>query len=224
MSDREQDRWRELADLLGLPPDEQKQSAAQPAPPARNEPTTTHHDRAPSRPEAAPPAAEVAEPAMFEEVVITEMNLHEEDYREPESQAREVASEGADEPADDRPRRGRRRGRRGSRNERDDRAPVENSAGREEVTEPSGNETSEDDFMDRTEGGGGPGRRRHPEESHRGNVDEEARHDEEHAELEETGAMEPTTDDADDEEIDRLTDWNVPSWNDLIGSLYRPER
>ena len=27
-----------------------------------------------------------------------------------------------------------------------------------------------------------------------------------------------------DEEIDRLTDWNVPSWNDLIGSLYRPER
>jgi hypothetical protein len=33
---------------------------------------------------------------------------------------------------------------------------------------------------------------------------------------------EPETDD--EEEIDNLSDWNVPSWNDLIASLYRPER
>jgi hypothetical protein len=26
------------------------------------------------------------------------------------------------------------------------------------------------------------------------------------------------------DEVDNLTDWNVPSWNELIESLYRPER
>ena len=26
------------------------------------------------------------------------------------------------------------------------------------------------------------------------------------------------------EELDDLSDWNVPSWNELIASLYRPER
>jgi hypothetical protein len=27
-----------------------------------------------------------------------------------------------------------------------------------------------------------------------------------------------------DEEMDTLSDWNVPSWNELIASLYRPDR
>ena len=30
--------------------------------------------------------------------------------------------------------------------------------------------------------------------------------------------------DADEEEGDTLADWNVPSWNDLIAGLYRPDR
>jgi hypothetical protein len=219
MSDHDQDRWRELADLLGLPPDEQKQSAAHAAPPARNEPAIKHHDRAPSRPEAAPPAAEAFEPAMFEEVVITEMNLHEEDYREPESHFREAASEGADEPADDRPRRGRRRGRRGSRNEWDDRTPVENMANRTESNQPRADESSTEQLGDQSERGRG---RHRPDDSPRDY--EEERQDDELPQAEQAETVEPTTDDADDEEIDRLTDWNVPSWNDLIGSLYRPER
>jgi hypothetical protein len=29
---------------------------------------------------------------------------------------------------------------------------------------------------------------------------------------------------ADNEEIDTLSDWNVPSWAELIASLYRPDR
>jgi hypothetical protein len=28
----------------------------------------------------------------------------------------------------------------------------------------------------------------------------------------------------DDEPVEPITDWNVPSWNELIASLYRPER
>jgi hypothetical protein len=30
--------------------------------------------------------------------------------------------------------------------------------------------------------------------------------------------------DVKDEEMDTLSDWNVPSWNELIASLYRPDR
>ena len=30
--------------------------------------------------------------------------------------------------------------------------------------------------------------------------------------------------DDDGEEPDTLSDWNVPSWNELIASLYRPDR
>jgi hypothetical protein len=32
------------------------------------------------------------------------------------------------------------------------------------------------------------------------------------------------TDDADAEDLGSLTNWNVPSWNELIASLYRPDR
>jgi hypothetical protein len=31
-------------------------------------------------------------------------------------------------------------------------------------------------------------------------------------------------DEGKDEELDNLSDWNVPSWTELIASLYRPER
>ena len=34
----------------------------------------------------------------------------------------------------------------------------------------------------------------------------------------------PPDDEGDDDEVDNLSNWNVPSWNDLIASLYRPER
>ena len=30
--------------------------------------------------------------------------------------------------------------------------------------------------------------------------------------------------DDDDEELDDLSNWNVPSWQELIASLYRPDR
>jgi hypothetical protein len=33
-----------------------------------------------------------------------------------------------------------------------------------------------------------------------------------------------TTETDEKDEVDNLTDWNVPSWTELIESLYRPER
>jgi hypothetical protein len=41
------------------------------------------------------------------------------------------------------------------------------------------------------------------------------------ADAEDAAAVE--ADDGGDE-LDNLADWNVPSWNELIASLYRPER
>jgi hypothetical protein len=37
-------------------------------------------------------------------------------------------------------------------------------------------------------------------------------------------AVEPEPEDEDDEEVENLSNWNVPSWQELIASLYRPER
>lgn len=34
----------------------------------------------------------------------------------------------------------------------------------------------------------------------------------------------PDQEEEDIDEVDTLSDWNVPSWTELIGSLYRPER
>jgi hypothetical protein len=40
-----------------------------------------------------------------------------------------------------------------------------------------------------------------------------------------TGETAATPEEDDDtEEIDSLSDWSVPSWTELIASLYRPER
>jgi hypothetical protein len=52
-------------------------------------------------------------------------------------------------------------------------------------------------------------------------VTEAAVADEEEATEPEAAAPEPEDD---DDEPDTLSDWNVPSWNELIASLYRPER
>jgi hypothetical protein len=43
---------------------------------------------------------------------------------------------------------------------------------------------------------------------------------------EDTEEVEPPAADTDDDsdEVDNLSDWNVPSWQELIASLYRPER
>jgi hypothetical protein len=42
--------------------------------------------------------------------------------------------------------------------------------------------------------------------------------------VEEEVPAEEEVQDEEDEDIDDLSNWNVPSWAELIASLYRPER
>ncbi len=148
---------------------------------------------------------------MFEEVFIAEMNIEEQMAPEPESQEREPATELAEEPSEGRPRRGRRRGRRGSRNDRPEGEGPAPAEGRRE--------NSDEGFPVRADA-----QPRRSDEPHHGPDDEESPRDEELLEREGPDTFEPAADQEDDEEIDHLKDWDVPSWTDLIGSLYRPER
>ena len=46
----------------------------------------------------------------------------------------------------------------------------------------------------------------------------------EDASLEEVAPVDNAATDDDDEPIETFADWNVPSWQEIVGSLYRPER
>lgn len=266
MSDvNNKDHWRELADILGLPPDDNPppaKPAPEPPPPALR-----------PEPEPAPPAAEVrelptedlgieqsVEPMEYEEIVITETVYVQEQVDEP-AEPRRVESEGIsdEDTTQERPRRGRRRGRRGHRGdapERDDnrggahreRARVEE--GREPAGEASPEEVRDEgeqeprevrgevrdhaerdrEDREREERGrgerGGRGRRRRPAESRRREVEEdEDLLEPEEAEVSEVAEpSEAALEEEDNEEVDELKDLNLPSWTELISSLYRPER
>jgi hypothetical protein len=65
----------------------------------------------------------------------------------------------------------------------------------------------------------GRGQRRRDEEPE---AAAEPIHDED--EVHESGGAVGFEDESDDEEIVNYSNWSVPAWKDLIGSLYRPER
>jgi hypothetical protein len=239
MSDvNEKDRWRELADLLGLPPDEEPKpmpmSPPPPVPPIIQQDAIEWqrpvHEAVVTPPE--PIAEEIFEDVVFEETERSVPPFPIEEAAEipnPEPMNRE--SDAGE--SQDRPRRSRRRGRRGQKGDPQEREPNAHAEPRlplEETSEareePSAAENIEEEPReprerkrdDRERGGRGRGRR--PVEQPPPELDEEDTLEPEE-ELERT---EPLPEEEDDEEIDKLTDWNVPSWNDLIGSLYRPER
>jgi len=209
MSDRsEKDRWNELADLLGLPPDQKTPGAAAPPPspppasPPPEAPKRRHVEPTPEFAAAEVPVRDVVEPPEpMEAPPVSPASTEREPVREEES-------------AQEQRRGGRRRGR-GQRNDgrdrdnrdRDNRSRRESPAGLDNGDAESANgEHARADSSDREEPIG------------RGDLDEEI------LEPEEAEVVEPVAEEDDDEEIDKLTDWNVPSWSELIGSLYRPER
>jgi hypothetical protein len=53
-------------------------------------------------------------------------------------------------------------------------------------------------------------------------VDEDS--DEAVLDADETEALPAPVEDETDEEEENFSDWNVPSWSELIASLYRPDR
>jgi len=253
----EQDRWRELADLLGLPPESapdakasaarEKETVAAPAgrtaeyaarsssfdrPAARPEPEHRPepvHEPAP--PQEARQEAPLEAPAWerppvgrheMEEAGTTEVV----EPLEPEAAADErAAAEGGEqggerpersEESEDRSRR-RRRGRRGRRGGRRDREAARDegepeSAERAERAVSAGRETpapsAEDDEDERLSG------HRPPEDDLGEELDLEAPADE---------PPPPAPDDRDEPE-EPFAEWNVPSWTELIDSLYRPGR
>jgi len=136
----------------------------------------------------------------------------------------EEISEGEDEsvePAEEeeeRPKRGRRRGRRGRR-EKTEKPPATVAEGNASI--PASAEQEEEESPRRR------GRRsRKPRESEEEQMVEAPALEEEETIDEDSEAFVPAAeeDDEDDSEADKLADWNVPSWNELIASLYRPER
>jgi hypothetical protein len=234
---REKDHWAELADLLGVPPDETKRD---PAPPrAAQQPAVHRVESEPEPaeadfPEAAPVAEDSFEPVGSREVEESETFFEEEQVFEPgEPELGEPEPTAREEAPQDRPRRGRRRGRRGQRGDgpdRDDRPSRERAPAREEsrgpLAEPVGEdqpaeeeprETLEAEGADRNRGGRGLGRK--PTEARGRDAEED-----EVLEIEDNERPEPVPEEEDNEEIDELKDLNLPSWTDLIGSLYRPER
>jgi hypothetical protein len=233
-----QRHWRELAELLGLDPDapqaaEKPRTAPEPVAP-RNDVTIEEVRAEKPRPTAEPvahvrpPVRQVAEsrpepiPAARAEPTAKEDFEREQPQSTQPSGAREEtesARERENIPAparerapwdrspreDDRPRRGKRhRGRRGGPEREDSSAGSGDREGDAEPAHPQHTEDEDGDFGPR-----GPGRA--PELA-----------DEDPPEELET----PPAADADDEidEEDTLSDWNVPSWTELISSLYRPER
>lgn len=232
---RDQDRqpprshWDELAEQLGVPTGSE---AVPPAPPpsAKEEAAAKprHAESAGQQPESLPmnepgrrgqhSGGRRRRPSHPPEDAPEAHQPNEAEHpapREPLDSDRPEA-EGASEPADR-----KRSRRRTSRSSPTRSAPAEETeAGaadrpREPMAEDPAAETGSEETgsRGRRRGRGGRGRTREPVAA------ETARASTHPAQMEDE-----SREDDSDEEIDTLSDWNVPSWFELIASLYRPER
>lgn len=222
----EQDRWRELHELLGLPEDN---TAAKPASPPPSPPPAEpllHKEHAAyiaaESPlpddevdvELPPPALEAgmegdedrALPAPEEEEIPEALD-EEETLPDPEA-PREPARDERD-----RPRRGRRRGRRGRRSHHD----------ADEARSAQPLDTDDTEVEPSDEQGAAPARR--TPETGEGASDDDFGDDSAVEEEVPLSSPQPAAEnDDDDEPVETFADWNVPSWQEIVASLYRPER
>jgi ribonuclease E len=231
-------RWQAMAAELGLPPEEEE------TPPA-SVPVDT------AEPEAKEPRTEVhePEPAPVHEETPSRGRRRRSPPLAPEPRAEgpgespvEAAAPGpvesgpalAEAPAaeatdasEQRPSRRRRRGRRGSKKDEGETEPASVEAAlatgaeaenpTEPVAEVPDEETPEEPARRR-------GRRRG--RSRKGERESEPAQASETEEAEEEVVSEEPArvEEEEDDEMDDLSNWNVPSWQELIASLYRPER
>jgi len=236
MSDPNQDRdevdhWSRLAEEFGLPPDSESAPALparapEPMPPPRalvdqpsapigrepradGEPPARGRRRRSSAQEPEPVRAEAAE-----EVPVAEAD----------GNAAPVAEEGGPDGEKRRPSR-RRRGRRsgkgataGEVSERVEGAPVEaEDASPDEKAGPGDEPSDEESDGDRSRRKRGRGRgRKKPVVVEKSEPVEDAADED----LEQPEPQDEET----DEEMTNFSNWSVPSWQELIASLYRPER
>jgi hypothetical protein len=249
------ERWRELADLLGLPgdgPAAASEKAPAPPPAPREVEVERPSPRVHEEPRLEPMAEEtpLGWESEFDEgdddTAIDESLLRDEPIGE------EPADIGGEEPADiggeepvepaeggapvseeDKPRRGRRRRRRGRRGGRDgDERPPQAGEPRPEHPPQAGEPRRDDREQPRRQpvpdqrdrGSGGRGGRGRDEEPRRGGPPprQERREPAPVEAVEDTPARPvPPMDAGDDTDF---SNWDVPSWQDLIASLYRPDR
>jgi hypothetical protein len=220
--DEQQDRWRDLAAELGLPPE------PEPAPlPA---PVTT------SKPDFRPlPEEELLEPEEEGPTARTEHadELDLEEDMEPAGEMgaiQEIAPVAEEE--EEQPSRHRRRSRRGMRRHEEAHPANETSdlAREDEDVHASHQAADQDEPADETEEPEEKPQRRRRRSRQRSRPEPQSEADdtfdeEDREEEAEPEAEEPAEDvHEDDDEPDNLADWNVPSWQELIASLYRPER
>jgi hypothetical protein len=223
MTDEEErlrQHWQELAEQLGLESGPEPTAVEKPAlkatgpassaPPARAETSKEYSEgkeRTVSAREQGPPSSrpvsEEAAPAAW----------HTEDQPEEDIPEQSSASEGTETVR----RRPARKAERGDRPRR----PRANdpSRGRETAAEtgsPAG-ESSEEKSGERS-------RRRRKASSGRPREEDAPASSAEMQPDEPPDAPESRAEEADKDDLDTLTDWNVPSWTELIDSLYRPDR
>jgi hypothetical protein len=222
---RQQEHWRALAEQLGLAPDPEIPVSQSLSRPAADTAVREEFHQQPAPPSTAPelprvdtsrPAAPPDEgPAPEQEDAAPPLERGRSSV--PAEESAEVRAEAAEKTGQiqDR-RRPRSRGRRSSRAARaEPDSGVE--AASEETAADVASSAEKPVESSRRRGRGRPRRRR--------SSMEEATESLVAPELEEETEPEATPEpESDEDEPDTLSDWNVPSWNDLIASLYRPER
>jgi ribonuclease E len=234
------DRWRELADLLGLPGDGPAPAPAPPikaelppAPPAlevEEERPIVHEARIEQMSEGASPGWESEFDEGDDDTAIDESLLRDEPAGEEPAEIdgeefMEAGGEEIVEPVEggspvseeDKPRRGRRRRRRGRRGGREgEERPPQAGEPRRDDREPR--RQPEPEPRER-----GRGDRRRDEEPRRGAPPRQERREPVPVEADDDTPSKPAPamDAHDDTDF---SNWNVPSWQDLIASLYRPDR
>jgi len=212
--DQQHDHWRELAELLGVPesphaPEKPKAAAGvtvRPEPVVAKRPDSVAENAPAKEPQPAMAVAEArvgVEPVRLPSLSVSEQ----EDLAREREAAPPPGERGWEPPArgEERPRQGKQRRGGGGRSERQS----ESARGRadDRRAEPAGEHPrpalDEDDDQ------------RHDLESLDERVDDNPV---------EEGETTPAPADDDIDEEDNLSDWTVPSWTELIASLYRPER
>ena len=209
--DQGRSRWDDLARELGLEATpETERSVPQPVPPPRRPPVEhvpasrafVEEEPAFSRPGSAREEFAVEPPAPE--------GLFPEDPAPPREQP--AGREGPD----DRPRRGRRGRRSGKGGRGPDESPRAERPERPTADLPPG--------VDRGAAPVDP-EGEQPRRRGRGRGRPRSREEEVHQAEEAAAVPEPLPEpDADDSDVSDLSNWTVPSWQELIGSLYRPER
>jgi hypothetical protein len=204
--DNDQSHWQQLAKQLGLPPEPAEQTYAPPSPPVRQEAKPFREETPLPEPVPASASEDITEDAVAPR--IEEMPADAESAPPAEEKRR--------------PARGRRRGRRGGRRTEDIALPAaeHEAPGESERPERAAVEAGEEESppdRSRRRGRGRPRRKKETADV-----------------VESTDALDADTvpsdrppepdDESGDDAGEDMSGWTIPSWQELIDSLYRPDR